>query len=138
MPAAGVIALLAGAAEADKLLRQFCLLKSCGLESELVFLSDEQGEYLRPRLREIEGRLASFGLAALLGVKGGVLCAPTAAEADCRRAVRAAPTRMPITGWLIRVSRSRNQGWSLRELTAPDMVLMPNINMAKPIRMLPM
>ncbi len=76
-----IIACRAGAAEADKLLRQFCLLKSCGLESELVFLSDEQGEYLRPRLREIESRLASFGLAALLGVKGGVLCAPTAAEA---------------------------------------------------------
>ena len=75
-----IIACRAGAAEADKLLRQFCLLKSCGLEAELVFLSDEQGEYLRPRLRELESRLASFGLAALLGAKGGVLCAPTAAE----------------------------------------------------------
>ena len=76
-----IIACRAGAAEADKLLRRFCLLKSCGLESELVFLSDEQGEYLRPRLREIEGRLASFGLTALLGAKGGVLCAPMAAAA---------------------------------------------------------
>lgn len=74
----------AGAAEAERLLRSFCLLKSCGLEAELVFLSDEQGEYLRPRLREIEGSLASFGLEALLGARGGVLCAPTAAAETLR------------------------------------------------------
>ena len=70
----------AGASEADFLLRAFCLLKCCGLEAELVCLSDEQGEYLRPRLREIESRLASFGLEALLNTRGGVLCAPTEAK----------------------------------------------------------
>ena len=70
----------AGAAESEQLLRAFCLIKCCGLESELVFLTDEQGEYLRPRMREIENRLASFGLEALLGARGGVLSAPTAAE----------------------------------------------------------
>jgi len=69
----------AGAAEADRLLRCFCLLKSCGLEAELVYLSNEQGEYLRPRMRELERRLASFGLEALLGARGGVLSAPTEA-----------------------------------------------------------
>ena len=69
----------AGAAESERLLRAFCLLKSCGLEAELVYLSDEHGEYLRPRMRELERRLASFGLEALFGVRGGVLSAPTEA-----------------------------------------------------------
>ena len=49
----------AGAAEQDWLLRAFCLLKSCSLESELVFLSREEGEYLRPQTREIEKTLAA-------------------------------------------------------------------------------
>lgn len=70
----------AGAAESDRVLRAFCLLKCCGLESELVYLTDEQGEYLRPSLRAIENRLAAYGLEALLGARGGVLSAPTAAE----------------------------------------------------------
>ena len=69
----------AAASESEGLLRAFCLLKCCGLEAELVFLSDEQGEYHRPRLREIESRLAAFGLEALLGARGGVLCAPVEA-----------------------------------------------------------
>lgn len=70
----------AGASERDRLLRAFCLLKCCGLDTELVYITDEQGEYLRPSLREIENRLTSFGLEALLGARGGVLSAPSAAE----------------------------------------------------------
>ena len=70
----------AGAAESERMLRAFCLLKSCGLDSELVYLSDEQGEYLRPRMRELERRLAFFGLEALFGARGGVLSAPTEAR----------------------------------------------------------
>ena len=69
----------AGAAESERLLRCFCLLKSCGLEAELVYLSDEHGEYLRPRMRELERRLAAFGLEALLGARGGILSVPTEA-----------------------------------------------------------
>ena len=69
----------AGAAESERLLRCFCLLKSCGLEAELVYLSNEHGEYLRPRMRELERRLAAFGLEALLGARGGVLSTPTEA-----------------------------------------------------------
>ena len=68
------------AAEADALLRSWCLLRSCGLFCELVFLSAECGEYLRPRLRKIEGRLAEFGLEAFFGAKGGVLAAPPEAK----------------------------------------------------------
>ena len=74
----------AGAAERDRLLRAFCLLKCCGLESELVYLTDEHGEYRRPALREIEARLTAYGLEALLGARGGVLTAPTSAEAVLR------------------------------------------------------
>ena len=74
----------AEARESEELLRAFCLLKSCGLEAELVFLSNEHGEYLRPRMRELERRLASFGLEALLGARGGVLCAPTEAAETLR------------------------------------------------------
>ena len=69
----------AGANERDRLLRAFCLLKCCGLDTELVYLSDEQGEYLRPAVREIENRLAAFDLEALIGTRGGVLFAPSAA-----------------------------------------------------------
>ena len=72
----------AGAKEADALLRSWCLLKSCGLDSELVFLSGECGEYLRPRLRKLESRLAEFGLEALFESGGGVIpVPPEAAEA---------------------------------------------------------
>ena len=73
-----------GTNERDRLLRAFCLLKCCGLESELVYLTDEQGEYRRPALWEIEARLAAYGLEALLGAKGGVLSAPTTAETVLR------------------------------------------------------
>jgi len=66
----------AGAAESERLLRAFCLLKSCGLEAELIYLTSEHGEYLRPRMRELERRLASFGLEALMGARGGVGSAP--------------------------------------------------------------
>ena len=69
----------AGATERDRLLRAFCLLKCCGLESELVYLTDEQGEYRRPALREIEARLTAYGLEALMSARGGVLSAPTSA-----------------------------------------------------------
>ena len=74
----------ADAVERDRLLRAFCLLKCCGLEAELVVLTDEQGEYLHPALREIENRLAAYGLEALLGARGGVLCVPMTAEETLR------------------------------------------------------
>ena len=43
------------APDSEKLLRRFCLLKSCGLNADLVYFSDEQGEYQQP-LRERLGR----------------------------------------------------------------------------------
>ena len=70
----------AGAVEIDGLLRAFCLLKCCGLEAELVCLTEEQGEYLQPRRRQLARSLAAYGLEALLGARGGVLCAPAEAS----------------------------------------------------------
>ena len=65
-----------GAVETEKLLRRFCLLKSCGLDAELVYLTREQGEYLQPLLRHIGQVLAPVGLEALIGSPGGVFTAP--------------------------------------------------------------
>ena len=62
---------------------------------------------------------------------------PTAAEADCSTAVNAAPARMPSRGLRIEVIIPVNQGWLPSPFTAPLIVCMPNIRMAKPIRMSP-
>ena len=101
----------ADAAERDWLLRAFCLLKCCGLDSDLVFLSREEGEYLRPRTREIERALAEAGLETLLGSPGGVHIAPAeAAEIFRSRAAlivgeeRALP--VPLVSPLPQVARS--------------------------------
>ena len=50
------------AQEAEPLLRQFCLLKSCGVDADLVYLSPEHGEYQQPLLRRIERLLAEYSL----------------------------------------------------------------------------
>ncbi len=73
---APVICCDGGAVETEKLLRRFCLLKSCGLDAELVYLTREQGEYLQPLLRHIGQVLAPVGLEALIGSSGGVFTAP--------------------------------------------------------------
>ena len=64
------------AQEAEPLLRQFCLLKSCGVDADLVYLSPEHGEYQQPLLRRMERLLAEYSLEALIGARGGVHFAP--------------------------------------------------------------
>ena len=86
----------ASARESDSLLRAFCLLKACGLESELVFFAPGEGEYFQPERSSLEKVLAEVGLEALLGAEGGVhFLPPEAEEAVCSRAVFAvgAPPR---------------------------------------------
>ncbi len=68
------------AQEALPLLRRFCLLKSCGAEAELVYFSDEQGEYRSPVARQIAEALARLGLEPLLGSRGGVHLVPLSAR----------------------------------------------------------
>lgn len=65
--------------EALPLLRRFLLLKSCGEEAELCYLSDALGEYRQPLQGKIRKELASLGLEPLLGSPGGVHFAPLAA-----------------------------------------------------------
>ena len=76
------------AVEALPLLRRWLLLKSCGAESDLIYLSDELGEYRRPAARRISEYLAAQGLEVLLGTHGGVHVLPSsAARMVCSRAV---------------------------------------------------
>ena len=92
----------ARAIEALPLLRRWLLLKSCGVESDLVYLSDEQGEYHRPAARRIGEELARQGLEPLLGSRAGVHIAPLkASEAVASRAAylvgRGGPTSSPLS-----------------------------------------
>ena len=70
--------------DSEKLLRRFCLLKSCGLNADLIFFSDEQGEYQQPLRGRLGSVLASVGLEALLGSRGGVHLVPREAAAVVR------------------------------------------------------
>ena len=51
------------------------------VEAELVYLSDEQGEYRQPLFRRLREELAALGLEALIGSPGGVRLAPLSAAA---------------------------------------------------------
>lgn len=68
------------ALECLPLLRAFCLLKSCGMELDLVYFTDEQGEYRRPLYRRLSEFLAPLGLEALIGARGGLHFAPYSAK----------------------------------------------------------
>ena len=97
------------APDSEKLLRRFCLLKSCGLNADLVYFSDEQGEYQQPLRERLGSVLASVGLEALLGSRGGVHLAPREAAAVVRsRAAVIAGEEKPLPPRL-----------SLPELSAP-------------------
>jgi cyclic beta-1,2-glucan synthetase len=65
--------------DCEKLVRRFCLLKSCGLNADLVIFSDEQGEYRQPVLNRVSSVLSAVGLEPLLDSYGGVHIAPSSA-----------------------------------------------------------
>ena len=62
---------------------------------------------------------------------------PTEAELDWITAVSTAPASTPSTGFVNRTNICRKAGTSRRLDTAPDMVSMPNIRVAKPSRIMP-
>lgn len=66
--------------DSEKLLRRFCLLKSCGLNADLIYLSDQQGEYQQPLLGRVLSVLSPVGLEALVGSPGGVHLLPGSAR----------------------------------------------------------
>ncbi len=69
------------AVESEKLLSGWLLLKALGLESDLVYLTDELADYRQPLRQRVTRLLSRHGLEALLGVRGGVHFAPREAAA---------------------------------------------------------
>lgn len=108
-----ILAADARAVEAPALLSQWLLLKSCGAESELVFLSEEQGEYRRPTVRRAAEALGRLQLEALIGSRGGVHFAPAAASKTVLSRAACAVGYAPLPGLplrLPRLSRARVPG----------------------------
>ncbi len=64
------------AMDAESVTKRFCLLRSCGVYADLVFLTDEGGEYRRPLYSKVRDTLASYGLDALIGTHAGVHILP--------------------------------------------------------------
>ena len=62
---------------------------------------------------------------------------PTDAELDWMIAVSAAPARTPSSGLVKATNSCLNAGTSRSPETAPDMVSMPNMSVAKPSRIMP-
>ena len=62
---------------------------------------------------------------------------PTDAELDWMIAVSAAPARTPSSGLVNATNSCLNAGTSRSPETAPDMVSMPNMSVAKPSRIMP-
>ena len=62
---------------------------------------------------------------------------PTDAELDWMIAVSSAPASTPRTGFLKAMKRFVKAGTSLRPATAPLIVSMPNMSVAKPSRIMP-
>ncbi len=65
--------------EVESLTKQFCLIRSCGMLADLVFLTDEGGEYYRPVYGKVRDTLAAHGLEALMGTYAGIRLLPTEA-----------------------------------------------------------
>lgn len=96
-----------GERENEALLRRFLLLRSAGLQADLVFFSAEEGEYRQPFRRALTALLARYGLEAMLGVRGGVHLLPEseAALVESRAAFiagsepeRTRPAALPVLG----------------------------------------
>lgn len=66
--------------ELAKLLRRFCLLKTCGLNADLIFFDSQPGEYQQPLMGRIVSVLSPVGLEALIGSPGGVHILPYSAR----------------------------------------------------------
>ncbi len=127
------------AQDAESLTKQFCLLRSCGVYADLVFLTDEGGEYRRPLYSKVRDLLASYGLEALIGTHAGVHLLPSGerqliesaaafiygSERE-KRSFSAAPRRMKM--------RRREGGCAPRHEYGGDGSFMFYVNHALPSR----
>jgi cyclic beta-1,2-glucan synthetase len=57
---------------AESLLRRHALLQTCGLPFDLVFVTDDGGDYRRPRFAAISAALRKMDREALTGIPGGI------------------------------------------------------------------
>lgn len=62
--------------------KESCFLTSCGMEHDLVLISDEGGDYFRPVYSAVRDTLCAFGLEPLMGEGGSIHIVPKCAEAD--------------------------------------------------------
>lgn len=67
---------------ARDLIRRHALLRTCGLKSDLVFLTGEGGDYLRATSRAVSDTLSKLGLEDTYGAPGGVFTADAGQAAD--------------------------------------------------------
>ena len=67
----------AGAKEEEELISRFCLLKSCGVDCELVLTTDEGGEYPQATRQRVLRTLSRSALEPLLDADGGVRLLPS-------------------------------------------------------------
>ena len=75
----------------QRLIRRHALLTDCGFRFDLVFLTDEGGDYHRPRFSAVWETLRGLGREWSAGARGGVHCADHSLGADTLQA-RAALT----------------------------------------------
>lgn len=68
--------------ELERMVKCFCLLKSCQVEAEFVVFSDEQGEYRQPVFQKLNKILSSVSLESLINSAGGIRLVPISAAAE--------------------------------------------------------
>ena len=65
--------------ELERVIKCFCLLKSCQVEAECAVFSDEQGEYRQPVFQKLSKMLSAVSLESLINTAGGVHIVPISA-----------------------------------------------------------
>lgn len=95
-------------------IKEFCLLRCCGLLSDLAVVTDDGGDYARPVSRRVEDTLEKLSLGPMLGSYGGVHLLPVNADETFRRSAavvygEAAPARRVGCSYFLQ-SRTRSGG----------------------------
>ena len=103
------------AQDVESVTKQFCLLRSCGVYADLVFLTDEGGEYSRPVYSKVRDTLAAHGLEALIGTHAGVRMLPvqeTSLIESAAAVIVGAGSERRVFGSAPRISKRRRSGGS--------------------------
>ncbi len=123
----------------ESVTRQFCLLRACGIYADLVFFTDEGGEYYRPVYSKVRDTLAARGLETLIGTHAGIRILPTESEAavspaaaciigrDETQCTFSSPPFLPDTG-------RRSGGFDIRHEYCSDNSFMFYVNRTLPPR----